>query len=205
MEKIDYKKVYKELYSQSSTKISILDIPEFNYLAIEGKGDPNISTDYQQAVEALYSLSYTMKFMVKKSELNTDYSVMPLEGLWWTDNMKDFSVHNKDIWKWKMMIMQPEIITKGHVDKTIDEVTKKKSLPALSKVRFITYKEGTVAQILHIGPYSEEGPTIEKLHQFIFDNGYELTGLHHEIYLSDPRKAAPEKLKTIIRQPIRKK
>ncbi len=203
MEKINFKKEYKPLYSASSKKVAIADVPKMNFLMIDGKGDPNISKEFQKAIEALFSLSYTLKFLIKKSELAIDYGVMPLEGLWWTGDMSKFSIENKEDWKWTLMIMQPEFVEEKLIAEAMEQLKKKKNLPALFKVRFETFSEGKVAQIMHIGPFSEEGPTIEKLHDFIKDNGYKLYGKHHEIYLSDIRKAAPKKWKTIIRQPIR--
>jgi hypothetical protein len=171
-------------------------------LMIDGQGDPNISKDFQEGAEALFSLSYTLKFMIKKGERGIDYAVMPLEGLWWTDNMAEFNVENKDAWKWTLMIMQPEYITPEYVKTAIEAVKKKKDLPALPNVRFEVYREGQAAQIMYIGPYSEEGATIEKIHAAIRERGSELRGKHHEIYLGDPRRTAPEKLRTIIRQPF---
>ena len=203
-DKRDYKKVFKELYSQSEKKISILEVPKLKYLMIKGNGNPNTSKEYEDAVQALFSVSYGIKFMIKKSELKIDYGVMPLEGLWWTEDMKDFSTDNKDIWQWYAMIMQPDVVTEDYVKKVSEEIAKKKQLNSLSKLEYKEYEEGIVAQIMHIGPYADEAPTIERLHSFINEKGYKLKGLHHEIYLSDPRKCAPEKMKTIIRQPIEK-
>lgn len=202
--KRDYKKVFKELYSQSEKKISILEVPKLKYLMIKGSGNPNTSKEYEDAVQALFSVSYGIKFMIKKSELSIDYGVMPLEGLWWTEDMKDFSTDNKDIWQWYAMIMQPDVVTEDYVKKALEEIAKKKQLNSLSKLEYKEYEEGIVAQIMHIGPYADEAPTIKRLHSFINDEGYKLKGLHHEIYLSNPRKCAPEKMKTIIRQPIEK-
>lgn len=204
MEKIDHKKIFKDFYQPKTSAVSIVEIPAFNYLMIDGQGDPNHSIDYKQAVEALFSLSYTLKFMIKKSDAEIDYAVMPLEGLWWADDMANFSVDDKASWKWTMMIMQPELIDKKLVNAAIQSLEKKKDLPALHKIRFETYKEGLCAQTLHIGPFSEEGPTVARVHTVIEEQG-KLTGKHHEIYLSDIRKAAPEKWKTIIRQPMSKK
>ncbi|MFA8434351.1 MAG: GyrI-like domain-containing protein [Marinifilaceae bacterium] len=205
MQKKDYKKLFKDCYSVRKNSIALVDIPAMNYLIVDGEGDPNTSLAYREAIEALFSLSYAIKFKVKKGDMAIDYGVMPLESQWWTDNMKEFSTERKEDWKWSAMIMQPDFVTEGLVQEALEEVAKKKSLPALSKIRFVRRTDGVSAQILHIGPYSEEGPTVEKLHQFIKDNGYELTGKHREIYLSDVRKAAPEKLKTIIRQPVVKR
>ena len=202
MKKVNLKKEMKDLYGPSAKKISIVDVPQMNFLMIDGTGDPNISQPYQEAIEALYSVSYPLKFMAKKGELAIDYGVMPLEGLWWVDDMSRFTVEDKSDWKWTAMMMQPEFITAEAVSEAISQVSKKKQLPALADLRFEAYTEGTAAQILHLGPFSDEGPTVEQLHQFIEAEGYELSGRHHEIYLSDFRRTAPERLKTIIRQPM---
>ena len=203
MEKIDFKKEYKHLYRPALKKIDIVDVPAMNFLMIDGKGDPNTAKEYTDAIEALYSVSYTLKFMVKKSDY-IDYGVLPLEGLWWADDMTHFIMGNKEEWKWTAMIMQPEFITKNRVDKAIEEVKKKKDLAGLTKIRFSSFNEGLSAQTMYVGPYADEGPTIKEIHKYINQKGYELRGKHHEIYLSDPRKSKPEKLKTIIRQPIKK-
>ena len=202
MTKIDLKKEMKQLYNASAKKAAIVDVPKMNFLMVDGIGDPNTSKEYQDAVEALYGVAYTLKFAIKKGPKAIDYGVLPLEGLWWVDDMTQFSTENKDIWKWTSMIMQPEFVAKELVEDAIEAAQKKKQLPALSKMRFENFDEGLSAQVMHIGPYSAEGPTIERLHDFIRTSGYELRGKHHEIYLSDPRKAAPERMKTIIRQPI---
>jgi hypothetical protein len=206
MTKIDLKKDLKQLYSPSTSKISVVDVPAMNFIMIDGAGDPNTSQEYRESIEALYSISYTLKFMIKK-EKELDYVVMPLEGLWWTDDMAQFTAKNKDAWNWTSMIMQPEYVSEDLFNRSIKEVAKKKDLDSLSKARFLSFREGPSVQIMYIGPWAEEGPTIEKLHQYIIGNGYRFDGAvhrHHEIYLSDPRKTAPEKLKTIIRQPVTK-
>ncbi|WP_457593969.1 GyrI-like domain-containing protein [Hydrogenimonas sp.] len=202
MEKIDYKKELKHLYMPSAKKVEVVDVPTMNFLMIDGEGDPNRSESFQDAIEVLYPLSYTLKFMVKKGEIGIDYRVMPLEGLWWADDMSSFSAGNKDEWKWTLMIMQPDFITKAMVQEAMEEVKTKKDPVSLPMVRFESFSEGKAAQIMHIGPFSEEGPTIEKVHSFIEENGSRRRGRHHEIYLSDMRRTAPEKWKTIIRQPI---
>jgi hypothetical protein len=203
MKKIDYKKEWKHLYLPSLKTISEVDVPDMNFVMIDGQGDPNKTSDFQEAIGVLFAVSYTLKFMIKKSDKAIDYGVMPLEGLWWTDDMNDFSMDNKDIWKWTLMIRQPDFIKEADVVQALDEVRKKKDQHALPAVRFQTYRERRAAQIMHIGPFSEEGPTIERLHKYILGNGYELAGKHHEIYLSDIRRAAPQKWKTIIRQPVK--
>jgi hypothetical protein len=201
MDKIDYKKELKHLYKPSPKKIEFRDVPKMNFLMIDGTGDPNTSLAYKEAIEALFTLSYTLKFMIKKGEQKIDYGVMPLEGLWWVDDMSKFDQNKKEDWKWTAMIMQPEVVTKELVAIATEEVRKKKNPKALSKIRFEAFTEGKVAQTLHIGPFSEEGPTIKKVHYYIINDGHKLSGKHHEIYLSDIRRAAPEKWKTIVRQP----
>ena len=201
MEKRDIKKELKPLYNPGASKVVTVDVPDMNFLKIDGQGDPNTSTAYKNAVEALFSLSYALKFAIKKGPLAIDYGVLPLEGLWWADDMEQFQQTPKREWKWTAMIMQPEMVTESLVEEVRETVKKKKDLPALEQLRFEPYQEGRAAQILHIGPFSEEGPTIQKVHEHIRELGYTLKGKHHEIYLSDVRRAAPEKWKTIIRQP----
>ncbi len=202
MQKIDLKKELKHLYSPSAKDVMIVDIPEMNFLMVDGEGDPNTAQAFREAIEALYGVSFTLKFMIKKEQA-IDYTVMPLEGLWWTDDMTQFSTENKDIWKWTAMIMQPEYVRANLLERAMEAVGKKKNPPALSEIRFESFHEGLSAQIMHIGPYAAEGPTIERLHRAVREKGHVLTGRHHEIYLSDPRKAAPEKMKTVIRQPVK--
>jgi hypothetical protein len=209
MPKVDFKKENKELYNPSAKEVSVIDIPEMNFLMIDGEGDPNTSQEYQDSIEALFSVSYKVKFISVK-ETTQDYVVMPLEGLWWVENMEDFSIKEKSNWKWTAMIRQPDFITTNMVEKAIEEVEKKKNLPALSRIRFESLHEGLSAQIMHSGPYSEEEPTIEKLHNFVEEKGYEFSSSmpgekHHEIYLNDTRRTKPEKLKTIIRQPMKRR
>lgn len=202
MEKVDLKKELKHLYQPSTKAVVRVDVPAMNYLMVDGEGDPNTSQAFKDAVEVLFPLSYTLKFMVKKGPMAIDYGVMPLEGLWWADDMSTFSVEDKSNWHWTLMIMQPDFVTGKMVDTAIAEVKKKKNPSALPKVRFETLLEGVCAQIMHIGPFSEEGPTVEKVHQFIAECGCKRTKKHHEIYLSDTRKADPKKWKTVIRQPM---
>lgn len=202
MTKRDLLKELKHLYAPSTKEVSRVEVPAMNFLMIDGAGDPNTSQTFKEAVEALFSLSYTLKFTVKKGTLAIDYGVMPLEGLWWADDPSAFATGNKDAWQWTLMVMQPDFITAGMVDAAIAEVRKKKNPPALPKVRFEPFAEGASAQIMHIGPFSEEGPNIVKVHRFIEASGSTLCGKHHEIYLSDLRRAVPEKWKTIVRQPM---
>lgn len=202
MEKIDLKKTLKQLYQPSAKEIASVDIPEMNFLMVDGEGDPNSSKSFADAIEALYPVSYTLKFMVKKGKIGIDYGVMPLEALWWADDLSAFTLGKKDDWKWTVMVMQPEFITREMVDEAVAEVARKKNPVSLPLVRFDAFREGKAAQTLHIGHFSTEGPTIEKVHQFIAANGSHRVGKHHEIYLSDLRRTVPEKWKIIIRQPM---
>ena len=200
MKKIDLKKELKSLYQPSAKEVALVDVPTMNFLMIDGEGDPNTAKAYAEAIETLFAVAYTVKFQIKRSQ-EIDYGVMPLEGLWWADDMSAFATGDKSNWKWTAMIMQPPFVTAAIVAAAIADVKKKKNPPAMGKVRFASLSEGTCAQTLHIGPFSEEGPTIEKVHEFIRTRGT-LAGKHHEIYLSDIRKAAPAKWKTVIRQPL---
>lgn len=203
MPKIDLKQDLKHLYNPSAKVVTVVDVPPMNFLLIDGSGNPNTSLEYAAAVEALYSVAYTLKFKIKKSKAALDYAVMPLEGLWWVEDMTQFSINNKDAWLWTMMIMQPEFVTPDLFAESVAEAGKKKELPALGKIRFESFHEGQAVQIMHIGPYAAEEPTINRLHTHVHEQGYSLAGKHHEIYLKDPRKSAPEKLLTVIRQPFK--
>jgi hypothetical protein len=203
--KIDFKKTQKELYQPGAKDPVIIEVPEMQFLMIDGMGSPGDSQEYQDALAALYPIAFRTKFLCKVK--GKDYVVPPLEGLWWADDMNDFTEGNRDKWKWTMMIRQPDWITQDMIDEAIAITNEKK--PELSKLlpklRLEKYKEGRAAQIMHIGPYSEEGPTVQKVHDFIQKEGGKFDGLkakHHEIYLSDPRKANPATMKTVIRQPF---
>lgn len=202
MEKIDLKKDLKHLYQASAKEVTRVEVPTFKFLMVDGEGDPNTSQEYAQAVEALFSVSYTAKFMVKKGAQGLDYAVMPLEGLWWADNMSAFAANDKAKWKWTMMILQPSFVSDEIIEAAIAEARRKKKLPSIDKLRLEAFSEGLCAQVLHVGPFSEEGPTIEHLHKFI-DTQANRVGKHHEIYLSDIRRADPKKWKTIIRHPMK--
>ncbi len=202
MEKADLKKDLAFLYNPPK-RFELVEVPPLNFLMLDGQGNPNNNPAYQTVVEMLYALSYALKFACKKT-LGKDYTVMPLEGLWWTPDMAEFSLEDKNAWYWTMMIMQPEWITAEMVAVAREDVRRKKNLARLDEARFEVCEEGLAAQILYLGAYADEAPTIAALHVFIAEQGYELHGKHHEIYLSDPRKTAPEKLKTIIRQPARR-
>jgi hypothetical protein len=200
LDKIDFKKELKNLYNPSAKEVNVVDVPAMNFLLINGEGAPT-SPQYSEAIEALFSVAYTLKFTIKKNK-GIDYAVMPLEGLWWVDDMTKFSPDRKEEWKWTAMIMQPEYVTSDGVKVAVEQVKKKKNPTALTKVRFERFKEGPAAQIMYVGPFSAEGPTINKIHAYIQNSGHALSGKHHEIYLNNPATTASEKLKTIIRQPL---
>ena len=203
--KIDFKKSLKELYQPNAKEVTLVEVPKMQFLMIDGMGSPGDSKEYNNALKALYPIAFKTKFLSKAK--GKDYVVPPLEGLWWADNMEDFKNGNREKWKWTMMIMQPNWITQELINEAINNTKEKK--PELSglllKLRFEKYTEGKAAQIMHIGPYSEEEPTIAKIHEYIREIGGKFNGheqKHYEIYLSDPRKANPTKMKTIIRQPF---
>ena len=202
MRTIDLKKTLKPYYTASAAKPAILNIPPLATLRIDGRGDPN-GPDFQAAVSSLYSVAYTLKFTFKK-EKAVDYPVMALEGLWWADDPEFFMTGDRDKWHWTAFIVTPDIVTKEDVAAAMDAARKKGRIPDLREVRLETFAEGRAAQVMHIGPYAAEGPTIDRLFKFIAGEGYKLRGRHHEIYMGDPRRSAPEKLKTILRHPIAK-
>jgi hypothetical protein len=201
MSKIDLKTDLKHLYKPSAKSVVSVDVPTMRFLMIDGHGDPNTSTDYAEAVESLFSVSYAAKFAVKRGATAVDYSVMPLEGLWWSDNWSAFTSGDRARWKWTMMIMQPDFASNAVIIQAIEQVRAKKTLPAIDLLRLESFTEGLSAQTLHIGPFADEGPTIERLHNFI-ESKAKLRGKHHEIYLSDIRRAVPSNWKTVIRQPM---
>lgn len=198
----DFKKTLKHLYAPSAKAFEVVEVPAMQFLMLDGSGDPNHAPEYQQAVETLYGVAYKLKFL-SKQQLARDFVVLPLEGLWWAEDMTQFSVEDKSNWLWTMMIMQPEWITPEHLEAAREAVAKK-GLARLDEVRLERYHEGLSVQILHIGSYAAEAPTLARLHgEFMPENGYLPAGKHHEIYLSNPQRVAPEKLKTVLRQPVR--
>ena len=203
MDKLDFKKALAPLYAPKNTDWELIEVPAMNFLMVDGKGDPNTATDYSDAVAALYGVAYAVKFMSKK-RLGKDYGVAPLEGLWTASDPAVFENAQKSKWEWTMMIMHPEWITEAMVSEAVAATADKKELPALSKVRFERYNEGRSLQLLHVGSYDDEAPKLKYLHaQFMPQHKLTFNGLHHEIYLNDPRKTAPSKLRTIVRQPVK--
>lgn len=205
MEKIDLRKELKALYSAPFRQFEIAEVPTMTYFMIDGEGDPNIVASYRDAVETLYAASYTLKFTAKK-KVSRDYVVPPLEGLWWAEDMTAFISREKSAWSWTMMIMVPDFVDHAMAEHAIATAATKKQFPGLAKLRIARLAEGRSVQIMHIGPYDEEGPVLRRLHdEFLPENGLIETGKHHEIYLSDPRKTAPGKLRTLLRQPVKKR
>jgi hypothetical protein len=201
-EKIDLLKSSKQLYAPSAKQPALVEVPEMTFLTLEGQGAPD-SPLYQEVVSALYQMSYALKFAVKKQD-GIDYGVMPLEGLWWGSTEKSFWQHDRDAWLWKMMIAQPvNWVTPQRVEAARLQVIKK-GTPLAEQLKMESFNEGLAAQIMHVGPYSSESATVDRLHAFVEEQGYQLVGKHHEIYLGDPRRTAPEKLKTILRHPVQK-
>ena len=204
MIKIDFKKELSELYNPKKKVFSQVKVPKMKFFMIDGKGDPNTSKDYAQAIQVLYSASYTLKFMCKK-ELEKDYGVPPLESLWWAKNMKDFQSGKKENWQWTAMIMLPDWIPASMIKSAIASARERKRDLDFSKLRVEPFTEGLSVQIMYIGPYKDEAPVIAALHEeYLPANKLVENGKHHEIYLGDPRKSEPSKLKTIIRQPVKK-
>jgi len=201
MTKLDLKRELRHLYAPSAKAVTVVEVPRLRFLMIDGQGDPNTTPAYAEAVEALFSVSYAAKFMVKRGPGGIDYAVMPLEGLWWADDPAVFAANDRAQWRWTMMILQPEVAGDALLEAAIAQVRGKKGLPALERLRLEAFAEGRCAQLLHVGPFSEEGPSIARVHHFIAQRG-QLRGRHHEIYLSDVRRAAPAKWRTIIRQPM---
>lgn len=203
MRPYDVKHELKHLYAARNTTWALLDVPEQQFLSIAGSGNPNTTPEYAAAVEALYAVAYTLKFSTTKQG-DRDFVVAPLEGLWWADDPAGFTARAKDTWRWTMLISQPDWITEPMIDAAIHTALEKKKLPAIGKVSPMVLHEGQCAQVLHIGSYDDEGPLLADLHgAYLADNGLDYAGLHHEVYLGDPRRTDSAKLKTILRQPVR--
>ena len=202
-EKTDFKKTLRNLYAPPSEEFVLVEVPSMQFLMVDGMGAPVTSQPYVEALSWLYGVAYPIKF-ASKNDLGRDYVVPPLEGLWWADDLNAFTSGDRDAWRWTMMIMQPEWVTNEMFDGGLSKASTKLGKPP-NTLRLASFEEGLSAQILHVGSYAAEAPTIARLHsEYIPENGLVENGHHHEIYLSDPRKVAPEKLKTILRQPVRR-
>jgi hypothetical protein len=206
MAQLDLRKQWRHLYAPSAKKVDLVDVPEFRFVMIDGRigpGEaPGSSPGFAEAMGALYGAAYTLKFMSKlRTENPIDYPVMALEGLWWVEDGR-FDPRIKNNWVYTLMIMQPGHITPEMFAAALVQAARKRPNPALSRLRLDAFREGLCVQALHIGPYDTEPITIEKMHNWAADNGYRLAGKHHEIYLGDPRRTEPEKLKTVLRHPV---
>lgn len=196
----DPKKQHRAYYAPRNRDWQLVDVPPMNFIAIDGSGDPNTAPEYSAAVEALYPVAYTIKF----AHRTKPFTVGPLEGLWWADDPTTFITRQKSAWKWTLLIHQPPWITEADVATARQSALAKKRRPAIERVRFLTLSEGRSAQLLHLGSYDDEGPKLAQLHdQFLAAHGLTFNGHHHEIYLGDPRRTAPEKLRTVLRQPVK--
>ena len=208
MQKLDLKKELKYLYQPPSKQVTVVQVPRFNFAMLDGQIEagvlPGNSPDYQNTMGAIYGTAYTLKFMSKLRKDNPiDYPVMASEGLWWVLS-GEFDFQTKEPWQYTMMISLPNFVTLHMFDKAIAQLKKKKGNPAIDKLRMESFEEGLCMQITHIGPYADESRTLELMAQFASENGYRTRGRHHEIYMGDPRRANPEKLKTVLRHPIEK-
>lgn len=203
LSRLDLRRELKALYTARATP-ALIEVPSSLYLMIDGAGDPNTAPAYQAAVQALYSTAYALKYALRRTA-GLDLAVMPLEGLWWTEGgPQTFSYDDRSNWRWTMLIRQPIDVTLDLFAATVATVMTKKQLPALASLRLASLEEGLTAQILHSGPYRDEPSTIARLHAFVEQQGHHLHGKHHEIYLNDPQRTAPAKLRTILRHPVMK-
>ncbi|MFE6281045.1 GyrI-like domain-containing protein [Streptomyces sp. NPDC057877] len=200
----DVKRDLRQCYAPKNTDWALVDVPAQQFIAVDGHGDPNTSADYAHAVEALYTVAYTIKFTARRV-LDRDFVVGPLEGLWWADDPELFRTRAKDAWQWRMLISQPAWITEDLIDEARQAAqAKKKGLARITDVRHERLHEGTCAQLLHIGTYDEEGPALARLHdEFLAAHGLRMSGHHHEIYLGDHRRTEPARRRTVLRQPVR--
>ena len=206
MEKLDLRKQFKHLYQPSAKKVDLVDVPTLQFVRLDGEIEPDASPGtspaFHQAMEALYGISYSLKFMSKlRQEDPIDYTVMALEALWWTES-GTYDLTQPAGWQWTALMMQPDHITTEMFIEALAQVRKKKPNPALDKLRFESFTEGLCIQIMHIGPYKTEPETLVKMDAFAAEKGYRMRGQHHEIYLGDPMRAAEDKLKTILRHPV---
>ena len=199
----DVKREQKQLYAPRNRGWQLLDVAEQRFLAIDGSGNPNTAPEYARAVEALYSVAYPVKF-ASKNRNGRDFVVAPLEGLWWADEPEAFTAAAKDSWHWTMLINLPDWVDGSMVDEAKHAARVKKKLPAVEDIHVLVLHEGRCAQALHVGPYDAEGPLLAELHgPFFAAHRLDFAGPHHEIYLGDPRRADPARLRTVLRQPVR--
>lgn len=213
MKTLDLKKQYKYLYQPSAKKIETVQVPRLQFAMIDGEiekgSEPGKSPSFAEATQAMYSMAYTLKFMIKKRKTNAiDYPVMALEGLWWVeDGLFDITV--KDNWSYTLMILQPDVVTADIFEEAREQVRRKRGdSPSLSRGRLGSFEEGLCVQTMHLGPYATEPATIDRMREYMQEHGLKdnvgPNGKHHEIYMSDPRRVAPDKVKTVLRHPVLK-
>jgi hypothetical protein len=203
VKKLDIRKELKSLYSPSAKETELVRIPRFNFLMIDGEGPPE-TKEFHEAIQAIYNAAYTIKFKFK-FEKNIDFPMMALEGLWWVKQGTPFQIGKREDWCWTLMILQPKIVTRTSLKQAVRKIREKKEVPALDKIHLDSFAEGLSVQMLHIGPYADEPATMEKIEEFSAQRGLTASGKHHEIYISDPRRVKPEKMKTILRHAVTKK
>lgn len=197
----DVKRELKDFYAPKNREWALVEVPPQQFVAIDGVGDPNTAPAYARAVEALYAVAYTVKFASKRA--GRDFVVGPLEGLWWAPDPSVFTARAKESWHWRMMISQPDWVSAEQLKEAVEAALAKKKLPTIAHVRHETLHEGTCAQVLHIGSYDDETPLMTTLHEeYLPARGLTPAGLHHEVYLGDPRRTEPAKLRTVLRQPV---
>ncbi|MEQ1769546.1 MAG: GyrI-like domain-containing protein [Devosia sp.] len=199
---LDLKRINKSLFTASANIPVFVDVPGQQYLMIDGAGDPNKAPAFNKAIEALYGVAYGLKFALKRLVPPQDFVVMPLEGLWWADDMTAFNAAQRDQWRWTLMIMLPDFVRQIDVTEALAGLRHRKPDAAIDGLRLERWTEGPSVQVLHVGPFDAEALTIRKLHQYVAAQGRTMRGKHHEIYLSNMQRTAPEKLKTILRQPV---
>ncbi|RPH74687.1 hypothetical protein EHM76_03090 [bacterium] len=204
---LELRKQYRTMYNPSAREVQLVDVPPLQFLRINGAIEPGqgpgTSPGFQEAMEALYGAAYTLKYLFKKRATDpVDYPVMVLEGLWWVEDGQ-FNIEIKDNWLYTLMIVQPDVVTPAHFTEALEQMRKKKGdLPAFARLRLETFHEGPSIQVMHIGPYASEPATVQRMHEFAGQHGLRLRHDHHEIYMGDPRRADPAKLKTILRHPV---
>lgn len=198
---VDYRRELGELY-EAREDPTLIEVPSIHYLTVDGHGDPNGSASFRRAVDALCAVAYALKFKVRALPDGVDFAVMPLEGLWWIPNARVWDFDDKSDWDWTLMLAQPAVVTEELVADTLKAVRARRRMKTLDLVRFELFEEGACAQLLHRGPFSAERPTLERLYDFVRREGFMPVGKHHEIYLTDPQRTAPERMRTIIRQPV---
>ena len=214
MKRIDYKKDFKPFFLPSAKEPVLLKVPKFQFLMVEGSGAPG-GKAFQEAIQAVYSAHFTIKFTLKFAKIGPEYTLPPLEALWWTKSGRHFNVKSPSDWQWCVMLMQPPHILKKHLSDAIKTIREKAAAkagkkgarpasPALSKIILAPFAEGLCVQLMHVGPYAKEKPTLDRMEAFAVAKEYQMIGKHHELYLGDPRMTKPEKLKTVLRHPIKK-